>query len=185
MEYLDKSYSRSYISRMDIDKMVFGICDILESQGKSMMDYTILTYSPDSQKEFFTALKDMGLNVEEQIYFGNCSGYDHLKGKHMFILGTPNYPVDSYRMMGLLLYGNTFDAMSDFETGKYDVNGFRKKYASFKEPVLQLVRHYAIETELLQAVGRARLFNSEQTQVIVLTGYPLNEADERLCSVCI
>ena len=43
--------------------------------------------------------------------------------------------------------------------------------------MLQIVRSYAVETELLQAVGRARLFNSEETQVLVLSGYPLNEAD--------
>ena len=178
IQYLDRSYSRSYIARMDMGNLVHGVCDVLESQGKSIIDYTVLTYSPDSsEKEFATALQEMGINVDEQTYFGNCSGYDHLKGKHMVILGTPNYPVDSYRMMGLLIFGNTFNVMAGFETGKKEVNGFRKRYASFTDPVLQLVQKYAVETELLQAVGRARLLNNDQTQVLVLAGYPLNEAD--------
>lgn len=154
IQCLDKSYSRSYIARMDMGNLVHGICDVLESQGKSIIDYTVLTYSLDSEKEFVTALQELGLNVDEQTYFGNCSGYDHLKGKHIVILGTPNYPVDSYRMMGLLIFGNTFDVMAEFETGKKEVNGFRKRYASFNDPVLRLVQKYAVETELLQAVGR-------------------------------
>jgi hypothetical protein len=95
----------------------------------------------------------------------------------MVILGTPNYPVDSYRMMGLLIFGNTYDVSAEFETGKKEVNGFRKKYASFKDPILQHVQKYAVETELLQAVGRARLLNNNETQVLVLSGSPLNEAD--------
>lgn len=122
-------------------------------------------------------LQETGLNVNEQIYFGNCSGYDHLKGMHMVILETPNYPVDSYRMMGLLIYCNTFDVMAEYETDKKEINGFRKRYASFKDPTLKLVQKYAVETELLQAVGRARLLNNDQSQVLVLSGYPLNEVD--------
>lgn len=181
VQYLDKSYSRSYIRNMSkahesLDKVVNDICDTLESQGKSMMDYTILTYSPDSEPEFITALKNVCLNVDKQTYFGNCSGYDHLGGKNMVVLGTPNYPVDSYRMMGLLIFGNTFDVMSEFSTGKNEVNGFKKKYATFKDSTLQLVQQYVVETELSQAVGRARLLNNNEAQVLLLSGFPLNES---------
>ncbi|MFZ5985863.1 MAG: hypothetical protein ACOYWZ_01900 [Bacillota bacterium] len=177
IQYLDKSYSRSYVARMDMDNLVHNICDVLENQGKSIYDYTLLTYSSESEKKFINALKETGLKIDEQTYFGNCSGYDHLKGKDIAILGTPNYPVDSYRMMALLIFGNTFDVMAEFETGKKEVNGFKKRYASFKDPTLQLIQKYAVETELLQVVGRARLLNNNQTQVLVLSGYPLNEAD--------
>ena len=181
IQYLDKSYSRSYIRKHvqrngDHSHLINDIITVLESQGKSYLDYTVITYSKDSEPEFVNALQNVGVNVDEQTYFGNCAGYDHLGGKNMVVLGTPNYPQDSYRMMGLLLFGNTFDVMSEFGQGKHVVNGFKKRFATFKDKTLQKVQQYAIETELLQAVGRARLLNNPEAQVLVMSGYPLKES---------
>ncbi|OPX45996.1 hypothetical protein CLHUN_04710 [Ruminiclostridium hungatei] len=140
-------------------------------------NFTALTYKGTTSKTLVEALEARNISVDKKTYYGKAIGQDHLKGKNIVLIGTPNVPEITYKMVGIMLFGDKIDLNSEFITHeKQEVNEFRLRYGTFNDPLLKMVQSYNLESELLQAVGRARLSRGNNT-AILLSRYPLKEAD--------
>jgi hypothetical protein len=120
-------------------------------------------------KHFKNPVKDM--------YFGNCSGYDSLKGMDIAVVGTPHRNTIQYFLTAKVLgvdYKTTDTTMSH---QKIEYNGFRFKFNCFDHEELREIQLSFIESDLIQAVGRARTLRTS-AHVDLYSSFPLRISDE-------
>lgn len=116
-------------------------------------------------------------NPVEDMYFGNCSGYDSLKGKDIAIVGTPHRNNVEYFLTAKIL---GFDFKTTDTTMLYqniEYNGFRFKFNCFENNELRDIQLSLIESDLVQAVGRARTLRTK-AKVDLYSNFPLRISDE-------
>jgi hypothetical protein len=116
-------------------------------------------------------------NPVKEMYFGNCSGYDSLKGQDMAVVGTPHRNNIEYFLTASILgidYKSTDTTMSH---QKIEYNGFRFKFNCFDNEELRNIQLSLIESDLVQAVGRARTLRTS-AQVDLYSNFPLKISDE-------
>lgn len=103
-----------------------------------------------------------GINVIQGAYYSNLRGLDTLKGKDIVVLGTPHLPESSYR-----LYSAAF-GLNDYSGGvlsyrPIEHNGYEVDLMSIETGSdLQKLQLWYLESEIIQAVGRARALRSER-----------------------
>jgi len=116
-------------------------------------------------------------NPVKEMYFGNCSGYDSLKGVDMAVVGTPHGNNIQYFLTAKMLdleFKTTDTTMSH---QKIEFNGFRFKFNCFDNEELRRVQLSLIESNLIQAVGRARTQRTN-AHVDLYSNFPLRMSDE-------
>lgn len=151
-QYFDKSLSRSVIDRTP------GILEkISEWSG---FDHMI-------------TFKKYGIG---DMYFGNAIGCDYLKGKDIDVVGTP-YQVDFLYKLFPFSLGLDVDEDAVMKTCKVIHNGYIFRFTTYDEAddVLRKFHLWMIESELEQAVGRARLLRCNCT-VNLYSNFPLRQA---------
>jgi len=144
----------------------------LERYGKSISDEvgdkTVIT---------FQRLKELFNNPTQDIHFGNCSGYDYLSGKDLTVVGTPHRNNIEYFLLAKLM-GVKFDYFNSlFRYQKIEYNGFKFMFNTFDNEELRNIQIPLIESDLIQAVGRARTLRNECIAE-VYSGLPLSISDE-------
>lgn len=114
-------------------------------------------------------------NAIQTIYFGNCLGYDSLKGLDINIVGTPHNNPLVYSLYSKAL--NIEYDTEDFITYKQQVkrNGYLFNFKTYYNKGLQELQFYFIEKDLVQLIGRARLLRYD-SNVYVYSNYPLKQA---------
>jgi len=133
-----------------------------ESLSQKVGELPVITF-----KRFRSSFK----NPVEDMYFGNCSGYDNLKGKDIAVVGTPHRNNVLYHLIAAQIIGaNTPIHSMNYQ--KVEYNGFRFKFNCFDDPLLRNIQLSLIESDLLQAVGRARTLRTNAT-VQVYSNFPL------------
>ena len=111
------------------------------------------------------------LNPVKGMYFGNCSGYDNLKGQDLAVVGTPHRNNVLYHLIAAEISGEVIsNELMNFQ--KVEYNGFRFKFNCFNDMLLRNTQLSLIESDLLQAVGRARTLRTHAT-VQVFSNFPL------------
>jgi len=119
-------------------------------------------------------------NAVTEMHFGNCSGYDILKGKDIAVVGTFNRPTFVYQLtaqaLGFELSNQDFER-PDNQLVEY--NNYRFKCNTFKSKVLQQIQFDYINQDLVQAVGRARTLR-ENCTVYLYSGFPLRETTKMI-----
>jgi hypothetical protein len=116
-------------------------------------------------------------NPVKKMYFGNCSGYDSLKGMDIAVVGTPHRNTIQYFLTAKVLgveYKTTETTMSH---QKIEYNGFRFKFNCFDNEELRNIQLSFIESDLIQAVGRARTLRTS-ARVDLYSSFPLRMSDE-------
>jgi hypothetical protein len=116
-------------------------------------------------------------NASDEIYFGNCSGYDTLAGKNLVVVGTPHRNNVEYLLLAKVL-GIDFKT-SDTTMGYKEIeyNGFRFVFNCYDHPELREIQLGLIESDLIQAIGRARTLRTDAT-VEVYSNFPLRISDK-------
>ena len=114
-------------------------------------------------------------NAVEECHFGKTSGFDGLKGQDIAVVGLPHINHILY-----LLYAQVLDIKfkpSDFKMHYHKVkhNNIEFPIQTYDHEGLRQIQFFCIESEVRQAVGRARLLR-EPAKVLLLSGYPLPEA---------
>jgi len=110
---------------------------------------------------------------EGDSHFGNCVGCDTKKGENIDVIGTPHQPWWIYE---LYAYSLGFDVdESPKPNATVTRNGFRFPFYTYNDPTLQNIQFYMIQSELEQAVGRARLLRFDCT-VNLFSDFPLRQA---------
>jgi hypothetical protein len=134
-----------------------------DSLSQKVGDLPVITF-----KRFKSSFK----NPVEDMYFGNCSGYDNLKGKDIAVVGTPHRNNVLYHLIAAQINGsNTTNHSMNHQ--KVEYNGFRFKFNCFDDPLLRNIQLSLIESDLIQAVGRARTLRTNAT-VQVYSNFPLS-----------
>lgn len=155
IQYTGRSCSRDGLSRYG-DKI-----------SNEVGDQTVITF-----KDF----KGIFENSPDEIHFGNCSGYDVLKGKDLVVVGTPHRNNNEYFLLAKLM-GVDFDYFhSIFRYQKVQFNGFEFMINTFDNEGLRNIQLSLIQSDLIQAVGRARTLRYD-CKVQLYSGLPLRIAD--------
>ena len=133
-----------------------------DSIAKKVDDTPVITFK--SFQHYFK-------NPIEEMYFGNCSGYDNLKGKDIAVVGTPHRNNVVYHLYAAILGGKTaINVYMVFQ--KVEYNGFKFKFNCYENELIRNIQLSLIESDLIQAVGRARTLRTNAT-VQLYSNFPL------------
>jgi hypothetical protein len=160
----DSRYSFSRAS-LKINTSLEYVADVLKQE-----QLPTITFS-----SFNESLKALGVNVVEEMYFGKTTGFDALKGQNIAVVGTPHVNPITIALYAKLL--GMSEETTDFKAFQQTVehNGFRFWFNTYENQNLRNLQFFFIESELRQAIGRARV-NTELCNVLVYSNYPLPEA---------
>lgn len=155
IQHTTKSYSRNSLNK--------NTKDIINRVG----DTPVITFK--SYQNHFSNPSNM--------WFGNCSGYDTLKGKDIAVVGTPHINNVVYFLTAKVL-GIEFKT-SDLTMSHQKViyNGFEFKFNCFDNENLRMIQFSYIESDLIQAVGRARTLRTK-ANVDLYSNFPLKISSE-------
>ena len=154
-------YTKRSCSRKGLSKYVNQI-------SESVGDKKVIT---------FKSFTDQFSNASKEMYFGNCSGYDTLAGESLVVVGTPHRNNVEYLLLAKVLGINfkTSDTTMGFKEIEY--NGFRFMFNCYDNSELRDIQLGLIESDLIQAVGRARTLRTEAI-VELYSNFPLRIVDE-------
>lgn len=173
-------YKLIYADRVEVIEI-----DNIEQAGKQVQ-YTKYSYSRTSLNKHqeiadrvdtlpvitFASFKSLFKNPVNDIHFGNCSGYDNLKGTDIAVVGTPYHPhyVILLWASAIGIDFKTEETECEFDTIEY--NGFKFKFNAYTKKELRMIQLSLIEAELVQAVGRNRILR-ENCTTHLFSNFPL------------
>lgn len=116
----------------------------------------------------------------EICHFGKTTGIDTFKGKDLTVLGTYNRPDWLYKLFAHTIGGGFLEKYKD-AVMRYQLvrhKGFKFYFMTFDEsaPMLRNIQFWMIESELEQAIGRARLTRCD-CNVNLFSNFPLSQAN--------
>jgi hypothetical protein len=109
-------------------------------------------------------------------YFGNAIGCDNYKGQNINVVGTPYKADFIYKLLAFTL-GFNINESARVKPCLVQHNGYQFNFTTFGEEddVLRKIHFWMIESDLEQAVGRARLLRCDCT-VNLYSNFPLRQA---------
>lgn len=116
-------------------------------------------------------------NPITEMYFGNCSGYDSMKGQDMAVVGTFHRNNIEYFLTASVLSIEFKSTDTTMSYQKIEYNGFRFKFNCFDNEELRNIQLSLIESDSIQAVGRARTLRTI-AQVDLYSNFPLKISNE-------
>lgn len=122
----------------------------------------------------FSDLKSKFKNPVSNMHFGNCAGYDDLNGKDIAVVGTFNRPLFVYVLIALALEQNIEMKSIKPETKEVKYNGYKFQLNTWENKFITAVQMDLINSELVQATGRARALRQDCT-VHLYSGFPLRD----------
>ena len=153
-----KQYSSYSLSRVFFRKN--GMLNVIKQiQEKYIGEIPIISF-----KMLFT---------DSKIHFGKTEGFDEYRGKDIAVIGTPHNAPVLYKLSGALLGYDTSDHLT---TRRIERNGYSFTIMTYGKKQMQNLQLYYIESELEQAIGRARPLRCE-CQVSVFSNYPCQQAE--------
>ena len=108
------------------------------------------------------------------LHFGNTDGSNTLEGQDILVVGTP-YHADFLYKLAAFTMGLDFDEDEEVEPQVVTHNGYRFRFTTFHNEDLRHLQFWMIESELEQAVGRARLLRNP-CKVHLFSNFPLSQA---------
>ncbi|CAI8914014.1 hypothetical protein [Chryseobacterium sp. IT-36CA2] len=183
VEFYKKLYTDMEFEVFDI-KHVEQKGEIIQYTGRSCSRKGLNIYGKQISDEVgdktvitFIDHKEIFQNSPKEVHFGNCSGYDNLNGQNITIVGTPHRNNVEYFLMAKLM-GVNFDIKNSQMTyQKIHYNGFEFMFNAFDNEDLRDIQLSLIESDLIQAVGRARTLRND-CKVEVYSNLPLYVSDQ-------
>ena len=151
VQYTGKAYSKTQMQRGDVPLL----------QDNS----TIITYL-DHKDKFTTA--------DPATHFGNTSGFDHLKGKDLSIVGTP-IPHPTIVLLYAKALGLDY-VNQEKEHRSFLLDNYRFDMFTYKDENLAKIELKLAQMELEQAVGRGRAVRTE-AQLELFSKVPIDSTD--------
>ncbi len=162
-QYVKTNYSRSSIA----DAPDKSFAEISKKVG-SLPTFFYKKMSTDN--DYKKMAEKYKLNIVG--YFGNTAGYDGFKGQDIAVVGTPHVTNNEYLLTAACL--GYMAGITD-QTAEYRPvirNGYEFWFNTFDNELIREIQLWEIETELIQAIGRARAIR-EDCSVLVLSNYPI------------
>ena len=122
----------------------------------------------------FKALEE-DFNAESKMHFGATQGRNSMSGKNITVIGTPHFNNTAYLLMAYSLGYEVTDTTMKYQ--QIERNGYRFPFMTYNDEFLREIQLNFIESELLQAVGRARLV-AHDCVVTLFSNYPLPQAEQ-------
>ena len=152
---------------------------IIQYTKRSCSRHALYTYAKEiseliGDKPVIT-FKDFGdsfKNPIKEMYFGNCSGYDSIKGQDLVVVGTPHKNNVKYLLTAKVLNIQFDKSDCNMAFQKVTYNGHRFMFNTFSHEQLRDIQLSCIESDLIQAVGRARTLRYNCT-VELYSNFPL------------
>ena len=154
IQYTNYSVSRKFISENTWEK-------VKESVDK-------VTGNPEMNLITFKSYAG-----KRDIYFGKTAGFNDYKGQDVCVIGTPHNVPFIYRLIGKHMRYAEEDVMS---VRKVENEIYEYSIMTFGNVKMRTLQLYFLESELEQAVGRARLLRNNCT-VYLFSNYPLRQAE--------
>lgn len=134
-------------------------------------DLDIITF-----KDFGEKYPMDGKYCIHQLHFGNSTGINSLKGKDIGIVGTFFKIESEYKLIACYLGANV-NTDDDKQPKPRRIQYKKKNFiiTTYKDPLLREIQLYAIESEMEQCVGRARLLRFDCT-VYLFSAFPCEQA---------
>ncbi|MCX6230831.1 MAG: hypothetical protein NTZ33_04745 [Bacteroidetes bacterium] len=125
----------------------------------------------------FKTKKELFKNASNTMHYNNAEGYDEYCGDDISVVGTPHANEIVYKLWGgaIGIDVNDDDCKLNFRNIVWDSRKF--VFFTYENKELQNLQLRYIESELLQAVGRARPLR-EDVEVKVFSNFPLLIANE-------
>lgn len=155
VQYTSKSFSRNSLLKNH------------NEISKEVGDKPVITYK--SFSSYFSNPAEM--------WFGNCSGYDSLKGVDTCVVGTPHLNNIVYLLTACSLGLDIKTSDTSFNNQKVRYNGFEFMFNCYDNEILRKIQFSYIESDLIQAVGRSRTLRTN-AKVEVYSNYPLRISNE-------
>ena len=93
---------------------------------------------------------------EGPLWFGNTEGSNRMEGEDILVIGTPYHAEFLYKLIAHTM-GLTFDKDAEMKERLCTHNGHRFWIKTYEDDELRNIHFWSMESELEQAVGRARL----------------------------
>lgn len=151
-QYCGKSMSRSCLSN-----------------NKGMVEKLMDRFRMDADRTITFMKEGIG-----PLHFGNTEGSNMLEGKDILVVGTPYHAEFLYKLAAISM-GIEFDEEEKMSLQTIDHNGYRFQFTTFQNEELRKIQLWMLESELEQAVGRARLLRNACT-VNLFSNFPLCQA---------
>lgn len=113
------------------------------------------------------------------LHFGNLTGINDLQGQDIGIIGTPYKTEEAYKLIACYL-GADVNQQED-QSPRYrrvEYKGCNFVITTYQDELLREINLYSLESELEQAVGRARALR-EPCTVYVFSAFPCEQAELR------
>jgi hypothetical protein len=107
-----------------------------------------------------------------QMHFGNVQGYDELNGYDIAVVGTPHLNEVVYRLIAHAV-GLNPNIEPEMKRRMVEYGDFRFIFMTYQSKEMQQIQLSLIESELIQAVGRARLLRNK-CEVELFSNFPLS-----------
>jgi len=108
------------------------------------------------------------------LHFGNTEGSNTLEGQDILVVGTP-YHTDFLYKLAALTMGLDFDEDEEANSHGVTHNGYIFRFTTYKDEGLRAIQFWMLESELEQAVGRARLLRNS-CEVRLFSNFPLSQS---------
>ena len=108
----------------------------------------------------FKAKKKWFGQIPLMMHFFNVQGFDELRGQDIAVIGTPHYNEIVYRLVAFSI-GLNPNNEGKLKTRIVEHGNYRFKFKTFEQKEMQEIQLNLIESELIQAVGRARVLRED------------------------
>ncbi len=152
--YPDKTYSRYCLN---------------DEKNKNLIQEIFKKYPEDCFITFKSEIDKLTIDSERKLYFGKALGTNSFSGNNVTIIGTPHKPEFVYHLFADILGCDCGDTLSP---RRIQTNGFEFSFMTYSDNDLRKIQLYMINSELEQAVGRARLIHNGNT-VRLFSGFPV------------
>jgi hypothetical protein len=128
-----------------------------------------------------------GTNVPVFTWFGALEGLDSFSGRSLAVYGTPNRPQHVYQLFGAAC-GIDVDPGWTYQDGPVRRNGWEFPFHLYTDnPYMHGIQLGLVESEIAQAVGRARLVSQDTTvhlysRILLRGGELISERSRRLAA---
>ena len=163
--HYEKSYSRACIAQLGKEEFIRAVTGDVSTHG---LDGVIVYKAHEEQRG--TERFVIGTDVPVFCHYGIQYGLNGFSGKRIGIYGVPHKPDEVYKMYGRAL---GMDANEEMCICEVERNGFEFSLWTYENAEMKELQLWMLESELMQAVGRARLVSEPDAAVHLFSNYPL------------
>jgi|GEM_PF-6600948 len=126
-------------------------------------------------KSYEREFHERGFNLT--LHFGNTMGLNEYEGKNVAVFGTPNINPVAYSLYHNVIFtGRRLLSIPGFEKRLVKNSGYRFYFKTAEEGQFQKIHMWMVESEIIQALGRARPINNK-CLIRIYSNYPPGDLD--------